>query len=233
MIELKNISKNYIVGEEAIPALKKVYLKVEEGELLVIVGPSGSGKSTLLHLIAGLDHPSGGTVLVNGKNLKKLNDKNLSDYRNRQVGMIFQDFKLHPHLTNLENVQLPLFFNKKKLFKLIGTKRKAKKILVELGLKDRLTHKPGQISGGQKQRVAIARALINNPPLLLADEPTGNVDSITGKEIIHTLQKLHKDKKMTMIIVTHDKNLAKYATRTIEIRDGKLILSNKFEKFMN
>lgn len=233
MIELKNISKNYHVGNEAVPALKKIYLKVEERELLVIVGPSGSGKSTLLHLIAGLDTPTGGTIIINGKNIGKLNDKKLSDYRNRQVGIIFQDFKLHPYLSCVENVQLPLFFNRKKLFKLLGTKRMAKKMLVELGLKERLKHKPGEISGGQKQRVAIARALINNPPLLLADEPTGNVDSITGKEIIATLKKLHKEKNMTMIIVTHDKNLAKYATRTIEIRDGKLIQSNKHDKFMN
>jgi putative ABC transport system ATP-binding protein len=231
MIEFKNVSKTYYIGNESVPALKNIYLKIEKGEFVVIVGPSGSGKSTLLHLLAGLDSPTGGTIFVNGINLNKISDRKLSDYRNREIGLVFQDFKLHPHLNILENVEIPLYFNKKKFLKWLGAKRKAKKILKEFGLGDRITHKPSEISGGQKQRVSIARALINDPPILLADEPTGNLDSITGREIISLLKQLHKEKKNTMIVVTHDKTLTRYASRTIEIKDGKLVTTDNTDKF--
>jgi putative ABC transport system ATP-binding protein len=233
MIEYKNVSKTYYVGNESVPALKNIYLKIEKGEFVVIVGPSGSGKSTLLHLLAGLDTPTGGSIHVNGINIASISDSKLSDYRNREIGLVFQDFKLHPHLNILENVQIPLYFNKKKLFKWFGAKRKARKILKEFGLGERLKHKPSEISGGQKQRVSIARALINEPPILLADEPTGNLDSITGREIISLLKQLHKEKKNTIIVVTHDKTLARYASRMIEIKDGKLVTTENKEKFIH
>lgn len=233
MLELKSITKVYTTGEEHITAVKNVSLKINDGEFIVIVGPSGSGKSTLLHLIGGLDTPTQGEILYNKTDIHCLSDKNLSKYRNREVGFVFQDFHLAPHLNLLDNAELPLFFNKARKITNRTIKKKAKEMLDEFYLLDRATHLPGQVSGGQKQRAAIARALINKPKILLADEPTGNLDSITGKNIIRLLKNIHSKTGMTMVIVTHDREIAKNAERIIEIKDGTLIEKNKFDKFVN
>ena len=232
MIELKNLSKTYKVGTESVQALNNISLTIEDGEFLVIVGPSGSGKSTLLHLIGGLDKPTSGEISVDGENIKTLRDKKLSAFHNQKIGYIFQDFKLHPHINILDNVKIPLVFNKDKKYKRSTMERKARQLLKEVGLSNRTKHKPHEISGGQKQRVSIARALVNSPTILLADEPMGDMDSITGEKIIQLLKEFHKKKKVTMIVVTHDMSIAKFATRTVEIKDGKLITKNRFNKFM-
>jgi putative ABC transport system ATP-binding protein len=231
MIELKNISRIYRVGDESITALKDISLKINDGEFIAIVGPSGSGKSTLLHLIGGLDKSTGGEILVDGKNIQKLKDRELSEYRNKKIGFVFQDFHLQPHLTLLENVEIPLLFAGGKKRKEAVMQKKAKELLELVDVGERMNHRPAEISGGQKQRTAIARAIINNPHILLADEPTGNLDSQTGNAIIALLKKLHQKEKMTVIVVTHDHEIAKNAGRIIEIKDGKLIESKRFEKF--
>lgn len=233
MIKLSEVQKTYQIGEGKVAALQKISLEIKEGELLAIVGPSGSGKSTLLHLIGGLDKPSSGTIEVNGKSLKKMGDKTLSRYRNHQIGFIFQDFHLLPHLTLWENVQMPILLSTSKKEQKKDAEKEAKKWLEILGLKDRIHHKPHQVSGGQKQRTAIARALVNKPAILLADEPTGNLDSQTGKKTIELLQQIHRSNKMTMIIATHDKEIAACASRVIEIKDGVLITQNDMKTYMN
>lgn len=227
MIRLKDISKFYTAQDETVEALQEVSLEIQDGEFVVIIGPSGSGKSTLLHLIGGLDIPTYGQIEVNGKILNELKDKALSRYRNQEIGFIFQDFYLAPHLTILENIQMPLAFSQRKKWREENAEKKAKELLTLLHLQDRLHHKPTQISGGQKQRVAIARALINKPKILLADEPTGNLDSLTGKKIISMLKRIHQSQPITMIVVTHDPEIAKYADRTIKIKDGIIIMDQK------
>lgn len=231
MIEIKDVSKIYHVGNEEVEALSGVSLSIKEGEFVAIVGPSGSGKSTLLHLIAGLDKPSYGEVIVQKKDLAKTSDSVLSKYRNRTIGFIFQEFHLLSHLSILENVKVPLMFASHE--EKASHEKKASELLDELNLGDRLNHRPHEISGGQKQRVAIARALINTPKIILADEPTGNLDSVTGKSILDLLKKIHKQKKLTLIIVTHDKEIAKAAQRVIEIKDGKLVTKNRPTRFTN
>lgn len=231
MINLVDVSKTYKVGNESIKALQDITLNVEKGEFLAIVGPSGSGKSTLLHLIGGLDTPSSGSIIVNNNNIEQLKDKKLSAYRNNEIGLIFQDFKLHPYLTILENVELPQHFNKTKKLTANTLKRKAKQMLKTFDIEKRGNHRPNEISGGQKQRAAMARALINSPSIILADEPTGNLDSLTGKKILQILKKIHKENGTTLIIVTHDKAIADYANRIVEIKDGKLMEKNNFSKF--
>jgi len=230
-ISLREVGKSYRTGDESVEALKNISLEINKGEFIVIVGPSGSGKSTLLHLIGGLDTASEGEVIVEGKLLTSLNDKKLSRYRNKEIGFIFQDFHLHKGLNLVENVEIPLMFSETKNRKETSMQKKAAEILSSVGLKSRLNHRPSQISGGQKQRVAIARALINNPKIVLADEPTGNLDSQTGKKIITLLKRLHKEKNITMLVVTHDREIAKHAERIIEIKDGRLIEKNHFDKF--
>lgn len=230
-IQLNNVSKTYTVGAESVEALKNITLSIRKGEFLTIVGPSGSGKSTLLHLIGGLDAPTEGEIIVDGTELTLLNDRQLSKYRNADIGFIFQDFHLQPYLTATENVEIPLMFATSRKRKIATIEKKAKQLMAAVGLSSRLQHRPSEISGGQKQRVAIARALIGSPKILLADEPTGNLDSVTGKKIIQLLKKVHKDKKITVIVVTHDHEIAKYADRIVEIKDGALITKNRFRKF--
>jgi len=231
MIDLKNVRKIYRIGNEEVEALKGIDLSIDDGEFVAIVGPSGSGKSTLLHLIAGLDKPSEGEVMVQKKNILTSSDSVLSKYRNRTIGFIFQEFHLLAHLNILENVKVPLMFASRE--EKSSHQKKAREILEDLKLGDRLHHRPHEISGGQKQRVAIARALINNPKIILADEPTGNLDSVTGKSILDLLKKIHKQKKLTLIIVTHDREIAKAADRVIEIKDGKILTKNGPTKFTN
>lgn len=230
-IQLNNVSKSYTVGAESVEALKNITLSIKKGEFLAIVGPSGSGKSTLLHLIGGLDAPTEGEIIVDGTELTLLSDRQLSKYRNADIGFIFQDFHLQPYLTATENVEIPLMFATSRKRKIATIEKKAKQLMAAVGLSSRLHHRPSEISGGQKQRVAIARALIGSPKILLADEPTGNLDSVTGKKIIQLLKKVHKDKKITVVVVTHDHEIAKYADRIVEIKDGVLITKNRFRKF--
>lgn len=219
MIELNQVCKNYKMGGEVIKALDNVNLQIKDGEFVAIMGPSGSGKSTLMHIIGGLDTPDSGKVIINNQNITHLNDKKLSRYRNKEVGFVFQTFNLQPTYTALENTALPLYFAK-----IPGKQKieKAKGSLELVGLEDRIKHKPNQLSGGQRQRVSIARALVCDPKIVLADEPTGNLDSKTGTNIINLLKKFNRQKKITIIMVTHDSQMASFADRVIDIHDGKI-----------
>ena len=222
MIQLKNVSKHYQISDQ-VTALKDINLTIKPGTFAVITGPSGSGKSTLLNLIGGLDLPTHGTITINDKDIHKLNDNQLSEYRNQEIGFVFQDFNLNQNLTVEENIQIPTIFNKKNKLSSKELKEKTDELLAITELTERRNHLINQISGGQKQRVAIARALINSPQIILADEPTGNLDSKTGEKIINLLKEIHKNKNITVIIVTHDQEIAKQAEQTIRIENGKLI----------
>ncbi len=218
VIELKNLTKTYRLGDEVLHALDNVSFTVQEGEFVAITGPSGSGKSTLANIIGGLDRPTDGTVVVDGENLSHVRDKTLSDYRNHHIGFVFQTFNLQGTRTALENVMLPLIFAKMKRSE---RKARAKECLEAVGLADRLKHRPNQLSGGQRQRVAIARALAAKPSIIIADEPTGNLDSARGEEIMKLLKELNKQ-GITLLIITHDMSIAHQAGRVIQIKDGKL-----------
>lgn len=215
-IELKNITKTYRLGDEVLNALDNVSLEIQAGQFVAIIGPSGSGKSTLANIIGGLDRPTEGSVLVDGRDLAHVGDKALSDYRNSHIGFVFQSFNLQGTQTALENVMLPLVFARMK-----PKERKARALecLQAVGLGDRVRHKPSQLSGGQRQRVAIARALAGNPSIIIADEPTGNLDTARGEEIMKLLKELNKQ-GITLVIITHDMNIAKQAGRSVQIKDG-------------
>jgi putative ABC transport system ATP-binding protein len=220
MIRVKNAKKTYTLGGEVIHALDGVDFEIKDGEFIAIVGPSGSGKSTLLHTIGGLDCLDEGDISVEDKKLCDLKDKQLALYRNRKVGFIFQKFNLQSTYTALENVELPLLFSG------LGKKErtsKAKEALAKVDLSDRMKHKPSELSGGQQQRVSIARALVNDPSIILADEPTGNLDSKTGEIIVDLLKKLNRELKKTLIVVTHDDRVAHKADRVIRVLDGKIV----------
>jgi len=218
LIDLQNVTKTYRLGGETLNALDNVSFKVQPGEFVAITGPSGSGKSTLANIIGGLDRPTSGSVVVDGNNLSHVRDRKLSEYRNHHVGFVFQSFNLQGTQTALENVILPLVFARMK-----SKERKARAIdcLQAVGLGDRLKHRPNQLSGGQRQRVAIARALASKPSIIIADEPTGNLDSARGQEIIKLLHDLNKQ-GITLLIITHDLAIARQASRIIQIHDGKL-----------
>ncbi|MCC7124071.1 MAG: ABC transporter ATP-binding protein [Acidobacteria bacterium] len=218
MIETRDLWKTYVMGDEEIHALKGVSIAIDRGEYVAIMGPSGSGKSTLMNLIGCLDTPSKGTYLLNGKEVSQMNDNELARIRNEEIGFVFQTFNLLPRATALHNVELPLVY--------AGiTKRdrldRAKGALDKVELTHRMSHRPNELSGGQRQRVAIARALVNNPSILLADEPTGNLDSKTGIEIMALFARLHAAGN-TIIVVTHEADIAAYAHRVISIRDGQV-----------
>lgn len=219
MIEFNKVSRQYKLGNETIRALDEVSLQIEDGAFVAIMGPSGSGKSTLLNLIGGLDRPDKGAVLVSSVDISKLSDKKLAAYRNKTVGFIFQSFNLQSIYSALENVMLPLYFAKSS-----GHERKeqSKRMLKLVGLEGKSKHKPNQLSGGEQQRVAIARALVNEPSILLADEPTGNLDSKNGKIIVQLLKELNKSAKITVVMVTHDEDMAKQADYVLKIKDGKV-----------
>jgi putative ABC transport system ATP-binding protein len=216
VIELKNVTRTYKLGDEILHALDGISLNVQPGEFVAIIGPSGSGKSTLANIIGGLDRPSDGTVVVDGNDLSHVRDNKLSDYRNKHIGFVFQSFNLQGSQTALENVMLPLVFARMK-----PKERKARAIecLEAVGLGDRLKHKPNQLSGGQRQRVAIARALAGKPSIIIADEPTGNLDTARGEEIMRLLKQLNKE-GITLLVITHDMNIAHQASRIIQIKDG-------------
>ena len=219
LIKLIKVWKSYKIGEMTVDALRGADLIINKGDLVAIMGPSGSGKSTLINMVGCLDIPTKGKVFLEGQDISKLSESKLAQIRGQKIGFIFQQFNLIPNLTAKENVMLPMLFQGKDFETRL---KRANELLELVGLTDRASHKPNELSGGEQQRVAIARALINNPDVVLADEPTGNLDSKTGKHVMELLLKLHKHEKKTIIIVTHDKNLAKYAKRIVRILDGKV-----------
>lgn len=223
MIQLKNISKKFVSGKSATNALFDINLNIQEGQFIALMGPSGSGKSTLLNLIGGLDTPSEGSILIEEKDISEYSDKELSKYRNHTVGFVFQEFHLESFLSVKNNVLLPTYFN----HSLKSDEIYAEKLIKEVELSNKIDSKINELSGGQKQRTAIARALINKPKIILADEPTGNLDLKTGQTIIDLLKKLQKAHNITLIIATHDPLVAKAAGKIIEIRDGTIAKRSK------
>jgi putative ABC transport system ATP-binding protein len=218
LIETRDLWKTYVMGDEEIHALRGVSISIERGEYVAIMGPSGSGKSTLMNLIGCLDTPSKGTYLLNNKEVSQMNDNELARIRNEEIGFVFQTFNLLPRATALHNVELPLVYAGMGKTERLA---QAKAAIEKVELTHRMTHRPNELSGGQRQRVAIARALVNNPSILLADEPTGNLDSKTGVEIMALFARLHQGGN-TIILVTHEPDIAAYAHRVIAIRDGQV-----------
>ena len=218
VIDLKNIIRNFQLGSQTVHVLKDIDLTIKKGEYVALMGPSGSGKSTLMNLLGCLDTPTSGSYMIANRDVSKMNDNQLADVRNKEIGFVFQTFNLIPRQTALQNVALPLVYAGEKKEQRIS---RAKKVLDEVGLSDRITHKPNQLSGGQRQRVAIARALVNSPSIILADEPTGNLDSSTSNEIMKLFEEIHKNGN-TLIIVTHEEEIAQHANRIIRLKDGKI-----------
>ena len=223
MIELTDISKVYRMGSIEVPALGDVSLTVQRGEMLSIMGPSGSGKSTLMNILGCLDVPTSGRYLLDGEDVGRLSDDRLADIRNRKIGFVFQTYNLLPRLTALANVELPLVYGNGR-----SRKRQAMEALERVGLGDRVRHRPTELSGGQQQRVGIARALVRNPAILLADEPTGNLDSRSSEEIIDILSGLNRD-GITVLIVTHERDIADRTRRVVEMRDGRVVSDQSLE----
>jgi len=223
VIKLKDIGKIYKMDDVTVQALKKIDLEINKNEFVAIMGPSGSGKSTLLHMIGCLDRPSYGKVILNGVDISKLNDAKLARLRGNEIGFVFQTFNLYPTLNALENVELPMMIvekNKKE------RKQRAMELLKVVGLEERADHLPSQLSGGERQRVAIARALANDPEIILADEPTGNLDSKSGEEIMKMFVKLNESGK-TVVVITHDQTIASHAKSIVRIKDGEIVRSGK------
>ncbi|MDY6802107.1 MAG: ABC transporter ATP-binding protein [Bacteroidota bacterium] len=220
IIDIKEIIKYYHVGTETIKALRSVSVSINRNEYVAIMGPSGSGKSTLMNILGCLDTPTGGKYILNGKDVSHLNDDELAGIRNKEIGFVFQTFNLLPRYTALENVTLPLIYAGKNKEERLA---KAEETLVNVGLHDRIAHKPNELSGGQRQRVALARALVNNPSIILADEPTGNLDSKTSMDILNLFNQIHQMGN-TIILVTHEEEIARHAHRIIRLKDGMIEL---------
>jgi putative ABC transport system ATP-binding protein len=218
IIEINKLIKNYQVGTETIRALRSVSLSIDKNEYVAIMGPSGSGKSTLMNILGCLDTPTGGDYILNNTNVSQLDDDQLAEIRNKEIGFVFQTFNLLPRYSALENVSLPLIY--------AGTNKedrlaRAGEVLVSVGLEDRVSHKPNELSGGQRQRVAVARAMVNSPSIILADEPTGNLDSKTSMDILNLFNEIHQ-KGNTIILVTHEEDIARHAHRIIRLKDGMI-----------
>ena len=222
MISLSNLTKTYQMGDNTVHALRSVSLDVERGEFVTIIGPSGSGKSTMMHVLGCLDRPTSGQFLLNGRDVSSLPRDELAGIRNKQIGFVFQGFNLLPRTTALENVEVPLLYNHPVVSAAERHKR-ALAALTAMGLEERAHHHPSQLSGGQQQRVAIARALVNEPNLILADEPTGNLDTKTSIEVMALLQELREKRTITVVLITHDMDVARYGTRIVSIRDGQIV----------
>lgn len=225
ILEVNHLSKTYGKGDTMVKALDDVSFTVEQGEFVAIIGPSGSGKSTLLHILGGVDTPTGGNVVIGGEDISRLNETALAIFRRRQIGLVYQFYNLIPILTVEENLTLPLLLDGRK-----PDKRQIDSLVNRLGLSNRLNHLPNQLSGGQQQRVSIGRALINNPALMLADEPTGNLDSENSKEIVSLLKQFNKELNQTVIIITHDEKIALSADRIISIEDGRITRDEVLKK---
>lgn len=226
ILQLENIRKSYFLGKQELPVLKGISMDIFKNEYVALMGPSGSGKSTLMNILGCLDSPTGGKYILNGKDVSRMPDDDLAAVRNRDIGFVFQQFNLLPRLTALENVALPLIYSgvSKK-----GRLERAEEVLSKVKLEERMHHKPNELSGGQCQRVAIARALINNPAIILADEPTGNLDSKTSYEIMDILGKIHADGN-TVILVTHEEDISAFAHRVIRLKDGLIETDKRNEK---
>lgn len=223
IISFREIVKNYYLGNIVVPALQKISLDIYQNEYVAIMGPSGSGKSTLMNILGCLDTPSGGTYLLNSTDVSRLNDNQLAEIRNKEIGFVFQTFNLLPRYNALDNIMLPLVYAGVPKLQRI---KAANEVIESVGLSDRMYHKPNELSGGQRQRVALARALINRPSIILADEPTGNLDSKTSKDIMNLFSEVHS-KGNTIIIVTHEDDIARYTNRIIKLRDGQIETDHK------
>jgi putative ABC transport system ATP-binding protein len=222
VIALESVKKVYKLGENEVHALRGVSLDIGAGEFVSIIGPSGSGKSTMMHILGCLDRPSEGRYLLNGKDVSALSRDELAEIRNRQIGFVFQGFNLLPRTTAVENVEVPLLYSRPVMAP-AERRERAMKALAAVGLSDRADHHPNQLSGGQQQRVAIARALVNEPSLILADEPTGNLDTKTSIDVMHALQELRQRRGITIVLITHEADIAAYGTRIIAVRDGVIL----------
>jgi len=218
MIELENIVKTYQMGEIEVHALRSVSTRIEKGEMIAIMGPSGSGKSTLMNIIGCLDTPTSGSYILDESEVSQMSDSQLAEVRNKRIGFVFQTFNLIPRTTAVANVELPLLYGNGS-----NSKKRALEALTRVGLSERAQHKPSELSGGEQQRVAIARALVNNPSIIFADEPTGNLDSRTSQEIIGILEKLNREDGITIVLVTHEPEIAAHTQRIILLRDGQIV----------
>jgi putative ABC transport system ATP-binding protein len=224
LIEVKNLSKTYQLGaNNVVHALRGISLSIDKGEFVTVVGPSGSGKSTLMHILGCLDQPTSGQYLLDGKDVSRLSDDELSGIRNRQLGFVFQGFNLLARTSALENVELPLLYTNGGGVSAAERRKRAAAALEAVGLSDRADHHPNQLSGGQQQRVAIARALLNNPSILLADEPTGNLDSRTSIEVMDIFQALKDQRGITIVLITHEQQVAEYGSRIVSFKDGHIV----------
>ena len=222
LIAISGLTKTYHIGDVQVPALRGVDLRIDSGEFVAIIGPSGSGKSTLMHILGCLDRPTSGTYALDGRDVSTLSRDELARVRNATIGFVFQSFNLLPRTSAAENVELPTLYSRHRT---TAAERRAKamRALAAVGIEDRATHHPNQLSGGQQQRVAIARALMTEPPVLLADEPTGNLDTRTSVEVLEIFQRLQQERGITVILITHDPQVAEHASRIISVRDGRIV----------
>ncbi len=221
LIQLRNVRKTYTVGEVEVHALRSVSLDIDRGEYVALMGPSGSGKTTLMNTLGCLDRPNDGSYLLDGEEVVEMSGDERARLRNRKIGFVFQNFNLLARTTAMENVELPLLYSGR--FRARQRRQRARQLLTKVGLESRLDHQPSQLSGGQQQRVAIARAMANEPPILLADEPTGNIDSHTSREVMDLFRQLNQEEGITIILVTHDQEVARHARRTVVLHDGRVI----------
>ena len=223
VISVRNLVKTYVVGEVQVKALRGINLDVERGEFLAVSGTSGSGKSTFMHIVGCLDKPTSGQYLLDGEDVSRMSKDALAAVRNKKIGFVFQGFNLLSRTSALDNVELPLLYGGKSTMKTAARHKRATEMLELVGLGNRTDHHPNQLSGGQQQRVAIARALINNPSILLADEPTGNLDTRTSIEVMGIFQRLNQERGITVVLITHEMDIAEYGTRTVTFRDGQVV----------